>query len=151
MSIDELKAYYEEYDRAYLKAVMKAPPLSGAFGIGDELKSAPCHEIFYEKVENWAAEFVKTRPEPQAAAQALDVILKAAANRRGQGTYWYCYAAQGHGIGLVEWLTAEDAAAVLSWYEAEYPPIDRMPVQQKLCKELKKQAKPGFTLFGRGR
>lgn len=151
MSMDELRAYYKEYDEAYLKAVMKAPPLSGAFGIGDELKGAACHEIFYEKVENWVAEFVKTQPTADAAAEALDVILKAAADRRGKDTYWYCYAAQGHGIPLVEWLTESDAAAVLSWYEKEYPSIDRMPVQQKLCKRLQKQAKPGLNLFGRGK
>lgn len=149
MSINDLQDIYEEYDRAYGKAVQKAPAAGGLLGMGDSPKNAPCHDDFYEKVAAWVADF--SSGDAAEAARALDVILKAAAQRRGKDTYWYCYAAQGHGEKLVGLLTPGDAAAALAWYEAEYPAIDRMPVQQRLVKRLEKQAKSGAgpSLFRR--
>lgn len=151
MTITDLKEYYQEYDRAMQKVLEKAPVTAGLLGMGDSPKNAPCHEIFYEKVGAWAAEFAASQPTAGEAAEALSLILEAAARRRGQETYWYCYAAQGHGQPLIGLLTAQDAGDILRRYEADYPPIDRMPVQQRIVKELKKQAKPGTGLFGRRR
>lgn len=151
MDISGLKEIYEEYDRACQRAVEAAPLCGGLLGMGDSPKNAPCHEIFYEKAGAWTAAFVKSQPTAREAAQALALILQAAAERRGKETYWYCYAAQGHGEALVALVTPEAAQALSGWYEAAYPAIDRMPVQKKIAKHLKKQANISGGLFGLGR
>lgn len=151
MDIAELAEIYAEYDRAYEKAVAAAPVTGGLLGMGDSPKNAACHEIFYERAGAWAEGFAAADPSPEAAAQALELILKAADLRRGQGTYWYCYAAQGYGEALTDRVDPAAAAALLDWYEGAYPAIDRLPVQKRLVKALKARARAGARrpLLGR--
>lgn len=151
MDITQLRECYETYERDYRKALQKASPCAGLLGLGDSPKHAACHEIFYEKVGAWVAEFCASNPTAQEAAQAAELILQAAQLRRGQDTYWYCCAAQGHVLPLIELLEPETARKLQAWYQQAYPPVERMPVHKKIDKLLKKQAKTGENLPGRSR
>lgn len=140
-SIQQLQEIYEKYDQAFERAAAEAPIGAGLFGMSGGPKDAPCHEIFYGQVADWVAGWNAALPSPQAAEQAVRLILEAAASRRDAGTYWYCYAAQKHAEPLIALLNPASARELLARFEELYPPIDRMPVQQKLCKLLKKQGK----------
>lgn len=139
--VEQLKEIYTRYEQAYARAQADAPACGGLLGMGESPKNAACHEVFYEAVEQWAAEFAQGNPGPEAAEEAAELILTAAHRYRDTGLYWYCYAAQGHAAQLVEFLTPQAAARLQSWYDSAYPVLDRMPVQKKLYKQLKKQAK----------
>lgn len=141
--MDALKNRYEQYLREAEKARQKAGLCDGLFGMGNDPRKAPCHEAFYEYVARWVAEFLEGEPGPEACAEAAGWLLKLAQAHRGQkDVYGYLYAAQGHALPLIARMDRDRAGALLAWYEEAHPRRDRMPVQDGVCKALKKAARP---------
>lgn len=140
-SLEQLKGIYLKYSEDYAKAVAKAPLCAGLLGLGESPKNAPCHEIFYESVGQWTEAFLRSDPTAEEAGEALKWILEAADRCRDSGTYPYCFAAQGHAEKLIALAPAQVSLALCQWYDRAYPPIERMPVQKKIYKLLKKHAK----------
>lgn len=145
--LQALEAIYDQYETAYAKVVAEAPICAGLLGMGESPKNAACHQVFYEAVGSWVEAFAEGRPSPEDAYKAVEQILKAADRCRDTGRYWYCYAAQGHAQSLMGFLTAGDSAALKIWYDRAYPPLERMPVQQKIYRALSKQAKQRHAFF----
>lgn len=139
--LERLKARYGQYEQESRQAVEKAKPTDGLFGMGNDPRKDPCHDRFYEDVAAWVQEFLETAPDPQAAADAAEWILRAADAHREQEVYWYMYAAQGHALELIRRMPQSRSETLLRWYDEAYPKIERMPVHREVYKLLRKVAK----------
>ena len=141
--MQNLKNRYEQYLEEAAKARQKAGLCDGLFGMGNDPRKAPCHEAFYEFVASWVAEFLEKTPATGTCAEAAAWIVKIADAHRGEkDVFGYLYAAQRHALPLIAWMEQESAKKLLCWYESAYPRRDRMPVQDEVCKALKKAARP---------
>ncbi|MBO4939270.1 MAG: hypothetical protein J6C98_09805 [Oscillospiraceae bacterium] len=139
--LEQLKARYARYEQEARKAVLNAKPTDGLFGMGADPRKHPCHDQFYQDVAEWADTFEKTAPSAQAAADAVEWIIRAADSHRDEETYWYMYAAQVHARLLIPLMAPDRCASLVRWYDSAYPPIDRMPVQKELFRLLRKCSK----------
>lgn len=139
--MEKLKQRYEKYVEQALEIRKKAGPLAGIFGIGNGPQNDPAHVFFYEDVQKWVMDFLKTGPDGTACFEAARFLLCAPAEMGREDSYWMMYAAQGLARDLLPRLTAENCAWLLGFYDANYPARDRMPVQQELYKQLKKRAR----------
>lgn len=137
--MEQLKACYENYLAAVEKAEKKKTTWDGAFGIGVSVKDHPCHDDFFESMEQWCADFLKKQPTQAEAEAAVSFILETSESYRGKLPYWYMYAAHGFARPLIPLVSREFACRMRPWYNAHNPRPDRMPVQQEVFKLLKKQ------------
>ena len=134
--MEKLKLLYTEYARQLEEAREKAPKFSGILGIGDVVKNHPCHQAFYEGVGRWTEEFLASEPSEADTVLAVRQILEQGAG--DGGTSWYCVAAQGHAKPLISRLSRENRQQLLDWYQTLYPRRKRLPVQEDVCRLLKK-------------
>ena len=142
MSVTEqLELIYSEYAERAEQAEQESGLFDGVLGMGSDPKKDPCHMAFYERLEAWVSDFRKQQPGPEEAFEAAEYILMAADSRRGQNTYWFCYAAQGLAEKLVNLLRPEQCRDLAERYEACYPRRDRMPVQKNVLRRLKKRSR----------
>ena len=139
--LQQLKARYEQYEQELHKVIQKASPGDGLFGMGADPKAHPCHDSFYEAVENWVREFEAAQPSPQEAAAAAEWIITAADAHRDTPVYWYMYAAQQLAAPLIERMEPGRCEALMVWYDQAHRKVDRMPAQQKIYKLLRKRAR----------
>lgn len=138
--IQNLKDIYQRYDEEIRAVKAKAKPTDGLFGMGDDPRNNPCHMRFYEGVEQWVQNFLKTAPNAQSALEAARVIIEAPAAHRDGPTYWFEFAAHGHCRDLIAYLDAAGCAELRAFYDENYRKRDRMPVQDQIYKLLKKGA-----------
>jgi len=139
--MEKLKQRYENYVEEAIIIRKNAGPLAGIFGMGNGPQNDPKHVVFYEDVQRWVAEFLKTDPDAEASFAAARFILCASAEMGQEDSYWMMYAAQGLARELLPRLTASHCAYLLEFYDANYPKKERMPVQKEIYKMLKKGAK----------
>lgn len=137
-TMEELKRLYQAYDRKVQDVKSKTSGFAGAFNMGDDPRRHSCHEEFYEAVGAWVESFLEEDPTAQQAAEALQWLLEAAAENRGRDVYWYMYAAQSHGKGLIPLVSRETCESLMQWYDRTYPALDRLPAQQEIFKLLRK-------------
>lgn len=138
--IQELKDIYRRYDEEIHKVKAKAKPTDGLFGMGDDPRKDPCHMHFYEGVEQWVQDFLKTAPDAKDALEAARVIIEAPAAHRDGPTYWFEFAAHGLSVDLIACLDAAGCKELKAFYDENYLKRDRMPVQDQVYKLLKKGA-----------
>lgn len=138
--IQNLKDIYRRYDEEIRAVKAKAKPTDGLFGMGDDPRNNPCHMRFYEGVEQWVQDFLKTAPNAQSALEAARVIIEAPAAHWDGPTYWFEFAAHGHCRDLIAYLDAAGCAELRTFYDENYRKRDRMPVQDQIYKLLKKGA-----------
>ena len=137
--MQDLKNRYELYLREAEKARQRAGLCDGLFGMGNDPRKASCHQDFYEYVGQWVDAFLKMKLDPESCAEAVEWILKIAdAHRAQKDVFGYLYAAQGHALPLIARMDRNIAGELLSWYDRSYPKRDRMPVQDRVYKALKK-------------
>lgn len=139
-ALEELKGIYSEYEEKLAKVAEAASVFAGAFHMRDDPRNHACNELFYEKAEQWAADFSQSDASAEDAAEAVRWILNYSAQNRESRTYWYTYAAQKHAAGLIPMLRPADAGSILEAFSAQYEKKNWLPVQEELVKLLKKQA-----------
>ena len=137
--MEQLKACYDAYLAAVKKAEEKKTTWNGAFGVGVSTKDHPCHDDFYEAMEQWCQAFVEKQPSQEEAEAAVAFILETSENYRGKLPYWYMYAAHGFTRPLIGMVSPEFAGKMRVWYNDRNPRQDRMPVQREVFKLLKKR------------
>jgi len=140
MELQTLKDIYEQYTLQLAKVIKDAPPMAGVWGMGDDPRNHPCHTQFYEGVERFLEQLLASNPTEELVFQTMEWILLTPARYKKHDAYWYMYAAQGLCLGLADRLTPEHCAQLREAYDAYFPKRDRMPVQEKLYKQLKKAA-----------
>lgn len=138
--LQKLRERYEKYEQDVQKTAQEASFFDGVFGMGTDTRKAPCHMEFYEDVQRWVKDFLKTEPDSDTAYQAVRWILMAPAGRQGDAVYWFLYAAQGLCRELIPLLMPGDCAQLRELYDASFPRRDRMPVQKEIYICLRLQA-----------
>ena len=139
--MEQLKEIYAKYLAAAEKAEKNKTSWNGAFGIGTSTKDHPCHDDFYEAMENWSRDFMEKNPSWEEAEAAVTYIFEMSEAHRNQLTYWYMYAAHGFTRPIIPMVSAQFAGEMRVWYNDRYPRQERMPVQREVFKLLKKQEK----------
>lgn len=140
MELQTLKDIYEQYPLQLAKVIQDAPPLAGVWGMGDDPRNHPCHNQFYEGVQAFLEQLLASDPSEELVFQVTQWILMTPARYKHHDTYWYMYAAQGLCLGMIDRLSPAHCAQLREAYDANFPKRDRMPVQEKLYKGLKKRA-----------
>lgn len=135
----ELMDIYERYLEKAAEVRRNAKPMAGLWGMGDDPRNHPCHQAFYEAVQEWLAAF--SDADPDAAMEALRYIYRAPPEHKNDDAYWYLFAVHGLTLKLIDRLRPADCRALFAWYDTSYPKRDRLPVQQDVWKALKKHAK----------
>lgn len=136
--LTQLKAIYEDYEKAVNEVRKNARAFDGIFGLGKDPRKDACHDAFYQAVGDWVAEFLAANPAREDLREAALLIARTPADYEGKESFWYMYAAQGHLKPMIGLLTPEDRAAVRECMEALYKKRDRMPLQKELLKLLAK-------------
>lgn len=136
--MEKLKEIYSDYIQSVGKVYKEAKPMDGLFGWGDDPRKDPCHMQFYEAVEQWVEEFLKTEPDPEEAFQAVRYILREASLHPGENCFWFMFAAHGLTRKMIPLLTGVHCEMLRTYYDACYPKRDRMPAQKEVYKLLKK-------------
>lgn len=136
-----LKEIYENYYAKSAEVRSKAKPFAGIWGMGDDPRKDPCHQMFYDAAQEWTNAFAASGPDAAAALEAVRWILQAPLDHQGEDAYWYLYAAHGLVKPLIPRLGAADCKALAAWYDASFPKKARFPVQQEVLKLLKKHGK----------
>lgn len=136
-----LQELYANYDEESTQVRLSAKPFDGVFGMGNDPRKNPCHDIFYDKVQSWVQAFVADTPSPEAAAVTARFMLEAPSRYRQQECYWYMYACVGFVEGLIPFIKKEDCAALAQLFSSLYAKYDRMPVQRRVLKLLTKAGK----------
>ena len=140
--LSRLEALYDDYIRTVRELEENRKFGDGLFGIRPGPADDPCHDRFAADVKQLLADFRDTSPDSEECAALLRYLLTVPESRRElRCAYWMLNAVQGFGIDLVEYLNPADAKALAELYNAYYPRRNRLPVQEKLLKRLKQQAK----------
>lgn len=137
----QLQEQYRAYDEKAAQVRKEAKGFAGMWGMGDDPRRHHCHDVFYEDVGAWVAEFLNTRPNSALVVAAARWILGAAAERREEESFWYTFAAQSHVVPMIPWMRPEECKALADWYDTLYTKIERLPAQRDLYKKLRKAAK----------
>ena len=131
----QLVEIYEGYLEKAAQVRAKASPFAGIFGMGDDPRKHPCHENFYETVEQWSQNFDAGDPDETLAA--VRYILEAAKEHEKQkDVYWFLYAAHGLTMPLIPALRPADREELAAWYNQTYPKRVRFPVQNQVYRCL---------------
>ena len=126
---------YQNYLEKAVKVRKKASLFAGIFGMGDDPRKHPCHEAFYEAVEEWAEAFDPT--DPVETLKAVQYIFQAPlAHEDNQDVYWFLFAAHTLTMPLIPALDSQDRQALAEWYKKAYPKRVRFPAQEQVLKCL---------------
>ena len=134
----QLTEIYEKYLQKAAQVRSKASPFAGIFGLGDDPRKHPCHEMFYETLQDWVKEFQESQPDGAENLKVVRYILEAPLSHEdNKDVYWFLYAAHGLTLELIPRLAAADCKALFQWYDKSFPKRNRFPVQQQVWKLLK--------------
>ena len=142
-TLEQLEELFVTYDQQAKTAREKSSYFATVLGIGNDYRSHPCHDQFYEAVGQCLAQFLEQEPDAQAVAPVLQWLLQIASQHKDEPTYWYLYAMHGYAGGLIERAEPTLCAQLHAWYNQAYPRIERMPVQNTIYKALGKRGKKG--------
>lgn len=139
--MEQLRSIYEKYLAAAEKAEKNKTGWNGLLGLGSSTKDHPCHDEFYEDMEQWTGEFLKREPTQQECEAVITFIFETSEKYRNTLTYWYMYVAHGFTRGMIPKVSSQFAGRMRVWYNQRNPRPDRMPVQQEVFKLLQRQEK----------
>ena len=136
-----LEQAYSDYRLELAAAEKKQKPADGLFGFGHAIQDDPCHSRLDERITCLVKQAADEGIEPQQAADAIRLLYtQTSLYPYPLSAQWLLYAAERHGMPLVPFLTAEDAADLCREYEKRYKPWNRLPVQKELHRALKRQS-----------
>lgn len=139
--MENLRQLYADYLAEADKIRKNASAFAGIFGLGDDPRKHPCHEIFYHNVEKWVQDFVAAVPAREQAFEAASFLMEEPGKNAKAEGYWFLYACLGFIRSLIPFLAQEDCKRLSERMNALYPRRERMPVQQETFKLLEKAGK----------
>lgn len=139
--LTSLEEIYTTYDETLTKVRKNTRMFDGFLGLGKDPRKDPCHQVFYDAVGAWVADFTAAEhTQEETLAVALFLVEKPVPYREKE-CYWFMFAAQGHMKPIIPLLSKESCKTVHDRLEACYKKYDRMPLQKELLKILARNAK----------
>lgn len=140
-TLSRLRSLIGDYLETVAELEANRRPTDGLFGLKPGPADDPCHDRFAERMDTLLRDFAAREPSGAEAAAVLRELYAAApANRGAKSAYWMLIAVQGLGSELIGLLDKADASALLEFYSSQYPRWERLPVQNRILKQLAKQA-----------
>ena len=140
--LERLHTLYENYLTLAEKLENERKPFAGMFGIIPGPADDPCHDRFAADLENLLKGCRAAGITPAETREALRYIYAAPTEHpQPRSSYWMLLAAHALTLELIDGLDAADAREMHDWYESAFPRRERVPVQNKVLKELKRKAK----------
>lgn len=139
--METLRQLYADYLAEAAEIRKKASAFAGLFGLGDDPRRHPCHEVFYHNVEKWVKSFVDSQPDAQQALEAASFLLEEPRKNTQAEGYWFLYVCVGFVRELIPFLTVQDCKQLSERMNTLYPRRERMPLQQETFKMLQKAGK----------
>ena len=137
--MNQLQTLFQNYIDTLVQVRSKAGALSGIFGLPG-WKDHPCHEAFYQQVEQWVADFLSTDPAPADIEAAANALLRIAADHKDGDSYWYFFAIQRHALRLIPLLDESVCRQLCQQYPALYPNSRHLPLYDEVYRLLCRQA-----------
>ena len=135
--MNQLLEIYKDYLEKAANARKKAPLFAGIFGMGEDPRKHPCHEAFYEAVEEWVQKFDTSDPD-QILKVVEYIFQKPLEYEDHPDVYWFLFAAHTLTMPLIPKLRPQDRMALAEWYHQTYPKRVRFPAQNQVLGCLKK-------------
>ena len=140
--IGEIRAVCEEYIEKAEQLERDRKIGEGLLGIGKKPADDPCHERFAEDIERLTGEISSRSPDSGEAKEILQYMYALpSAHEEPKSIYWMLVAVHGTCAGLIRFLSAADAEELYKMYSGAFRRWERLPVQKKVCEQLKKQSK----------
>ena len=137
-ALQEFQMLIRQYSEDVQELQKHRKLFDGLFGMGGSAANAPCHDRLDRAVEELCGRAAEETAEAPERAELVREILQAQGRWQGPEYARLMLAAlQRHTLGLIPLLEAGDRAALLGWYEKEYPRRKRLPVQDQILKALK--------------
>lgn len=133
----DMKQIFTDYQADIENCRKKYKPVDGLFGISQSMKDDICHDRFDSRTEALTLEFASTNPSPEEADQVIRLLLfPDCFQGLPLSAQWMLRAAERHSVPLIPFLAPDDAMSFYQQYTLRYPPRDRLPAQNKICKAL---------------
>ncbi len=139
--METLQKLYADYLAESTALRENASPFAGVFGMGDDPRKHPCHELFYINVGRWIEELIEGKPSGEAALEAARFLMEEPKKHDGTEGYWFLYACIGYIRSLIPFLRPENCKALAERFTELYPRRERMPVQKETLKMLQRAGK----------
>ena len=139
-ALARLRALIGDYLETAAELEAKRRPTDGLLGMRPGPADDPCHQRFAAELEALLRECAAEASSAEAAEILRLLFDKADDKRMPLSAYWMLIAVQGFGSGLIPLLDKAEAAGLLELYSAQYPRWERLPVQNRILKQLARQA-----------
>ena len=137
---DQLKKLTEDYISATDALLANRRFGEGMFGMPDSARSSPVHMEFFNAVEAAVKEYVSGTPQAEITDEAVRFLLTASEEIPCNNlASWMLIAVQNHALPLIPLMSEDKRAEMYVWFNEHVPRLQRMPVQQKIIKALKKR------------
>ena len=111
----------------------------GFLGFGKKASDDPCHVRFIEKLTALVKETAESSISSAEMRDVIAFIFQAQQDHREPASiYWALVAAHSAVQEGIPLLTPEDTAALYQQYDSMFRRFERLPVQTKILKQLKK-------------
>ena len=143
-AVDFKQAYadYMQYNRELMKSQTPGSRILGFLGFaGARPGNDPGHQKFYEEMKTALNAVCEEHPDPQTAAEIIDVIFRARDLYADENmSAIMLIAIEGLTCPLISFLSPEKAKERYDSYNAANPKSKRLPVQKDIIAALKKAA-----------
>jgi len=137
-----LHVIYEAYLAKTILLERDQKPGAGWFGLKGGVADDPCHDRFAEELHGFFTELSGSGADSAAVREIMEYVLSAPQKADApRAAYWMLIAVQGLTRPLLPLLSPADAGAVGALLERLFPRSQRLPVQDKLLRELRRRAK----------
>lgn len=144
--IREIRRIYAEYEQETARLEKDRKVMEGLMGFGNGLGSAPCHDLFLERLEQTLGLFAANAPTDPEVYEVLDFIYNAPVkNKANAQAFWMMQGVHSLTEMLIGYLTPADAARLYARYKEAYPKSTRLPTQKKIAALLQSQSGESAT------
>ena len=126
---DQLKKLTEDYISATDALLANRRFGEGMFGMPDSARSSPVHMEYFNAVEAAVKEYVSGTPQAETTDEAVRFLLTASEEIPCNNLASW----------MIPLMSEEKRAEMYAWFNEHVPRLQRMPVQQKIIKALKKR------------
>lgn len=133
-----IKALISEYISASEALLLKAGPMDGFLGLGNDPRKNSIHTDCYDRMEKTLSDAAASGISEEEAYAVCAYILRAEKELKCcEMAKAMLTAFQGTIVPLIPLVSGEHKAELLQWLTGEYPRWTRVPVQEKIIKMLK--------------
>lgn len=132
MATEKLDNLIQDYISTANTVIKNQKPLAGVFGFGKSISNDACHEVFLDKLQKTLEEDTE-----MDAYEIVQFLLQAENNYEcPKSVKFMLVAIQGLAVPYVSKLTLEQKKEFKDYFDHNIPKHMRLPVQDKLYKEL---------------